>query len=96
MYQLKLIKIRAELANINVYKAPFSSRAAANLRWYYYNINNVNCLSKVVSGVTETSAIPLSYKYFGSFPSLINYQCIIIIIRFSFILDMTNFDVMER
>ena len=33
-YQLKLIKMRAELANIHHCAVPFLSRAAVNLSWY--------------------------------------------------------------
>ena len=29
--------MRAECANLNYYAAPFLSRAAVNLCWYYYN-----------------------------------------------------------
>ena len=35
-YQLKLIKMRAELANINDCAVPFLSRAAVNFCWYDY------------------------------------------------------------
>ena len=35
-YQLKLIKVRAELANLNNCAVPFLSRAAVNLCWYNY------------------------------------------------------------
>ena len=35
-YQLKLIEMRAELANLNNCAVPFLSRAAANLCWHYY------------------------------------------------------------
>ena len=38
-YQLKLIKMRAELANLNVCAVPFLSRAAVNFCWYYYILN---------------------------------------------------------
>ena len=34
-YQLKLIKMRAELANLNHCAVPFLSRADVNLCWYY-------------------------------------------------------------
>ena len=33
-YQLRLKKMRAELANLNHYAVPFSNRAAVNLSWY--------------------------------------------------------------
>ena len=36
-YQLKLVKMRAELANLNHCVVHFLSRAAVNLCWYYYN-----------------------------------------------------------
>ena len=36
-YQLKLIKMRAELANLNHSVVPFLSRAVVKLCWYYYN-----------------------------------------------------------
>ena len=35
-YQLKLIKMRAELTNLNNCAVPILSRAAVNLCWYYY------------------------------------------------------------
>ena len=35
-YQLKLIKMSSKLANLNNCAVPFLSRAAVNLRWYYY------------------------------------------------------------
>ena len=35
-YQLKLIKMRAELAGLNQCAVPFLSCAATNLCWYYY------------------------------------------------------------
>ena len=35
-YQLKLIKMRAELANLNYCTEPFLRRAAVNFCWYYY------------------------------------------------------------
>ena len=35
-YQLKLTKMRAELADLNHCAVLFLSRAAVNLRWYYY------------------------------------------------------------
>ena len=35
-YQLKLIKMRDELANLNLCAVPFLSRAAVNLYWYWY------------------------------------------------------------
>ena len=41
--QLKLIKMRAEVANLNDCAAPFLSRAAVNLSWY-------NLISKLVLG----------------------------------------------
>ena len=34
-YQIKLIKMRAELANLNHCAVPFLNRAAVNLCWYY-------------------------------------------------------------
>ena len=34
-YQLKLIKMRTELATLNHSAVPFLSRAASNLCWYY-------------------------------------------------------------
>ena len=37
-YQLKLTKMRAELANLNHCAVPFLSCVAANLCWYYYTI----------------------------------------------------------
>ena len=40
-YQLKSIKMRAKLANLNDCVAPFLSRATANLCWYYYRIGCV-------------------------------------------------------
>ena len=43
-YQHKLIKMRAELANLNHCAVPFLSRAAVNLCWYYimtYQVSNL-------------------------------------------------------
>ena len=37
-YQLKLIKLRAKLANLNHCAVPFLSRAIANLCWYSYTV----------------------------------------------------------
>ena len=34
VHQLKLIKMRAELANLNQCAVPFSSRADVNLSWF--------------------------------------------------------------
>ena len=41
-YQLKLIKMRDKLATRNHCAAPFLSRVAVNLCWYYYS-NNSAC-----------------------------------------------------
>ena len=40
-YQLKLIKMRTELANLNHCAVPFLSRAAVNLSWYYLTLYTV-------------------------------------------------------
>ena len=46
--QLKLAKMRAELANLNHSAVPFLRRAAINLCWYYYNSGaGVKCISVV-------------------------------------------------
>ena len=37
-YQLKLIKMRAILADLNDCAVPFLSRAAANMYWYHYKL----------------------------------------------------------
>ena len=41
-YQLKLKKMSAELANLNHCAAPFLSRAAVNLYWYYFSSGLAN------------------------------------------------------
>ena len=45
-YQLKLIKICAELANINHCAVPFLSRAAVKLYWYCYTYLEIGILTK--------------------------------------------------
>ena len=47
-YQLKLIKMRSELANLNDCAVPFLSRAAANLCWYYYTMYILKCRIYIV------------------------------------------------
>ena len=37
-YEVKLIKMRAKLVNLNHCAVPFLSRAAANLCWFYYYV----------------------------------------------------------
>ena len=41
LYQLKLMKMRAKLANLNDCAVPFLSRAAVNLCWYNYTDTGV-------------------------------------------------------
>ena len=50
-YQLKLINMRAKLANLNDCAVPFLSRAAANLCWYYYT-----CITVLVSQTSVLAA----------------------------------------
>ena len=65
-YQLKLIKMRAELANLNHYAAPFLSRADANLRWYYYINANRPLHSFVKSTKVQKSIQFLNSDWFFS------------------------------
>ena len=52
-YQLKLIKMRAELANLNHCAVQFLSRAAVNLCWYYcaYRIPNIDGYDQYSTGI---------------------------------------------
>ena len=46
-YQLKLVKMRAKLANRNDCAAPFLSRATADLCWYICSIFDIIRYTKV-------------------------------------------------
>ena len=48
LYQLKLIKMSASLANLNHCAVPFLSRAAVNLCWYYYIFYNKQNVDHIV------------------------------------------------
>ena len=50
-YQLKLKKISAELANLNHCAAPFWSRAAVNLYWYYFSSGLANSHAELHSAL---------------------------------------------
>ena len=48
-YQLKLTKMLAKLSSLNDCAVPFLSRAAVNLRWYWYNWNTIIAMETPVT-----------------------------------------------